>query len=163
MQKNYFFCFQQSVCHTPVYLHLGYRFLLGQIQISNKAGGREMKEISVSCWGNLPLTVLSAVGIMSRALLRCALPAGSKILGMQRNWGEAGGMICTSMKPLPSSWQTRTWQMNWMGCVFSCHWKKAWSEFNSQLCPGESCCPAAIDGFHLQHVQSVLRMCGFCI
>lgn len=65
MQRNYFFCFQQSVCHTPVYLHLGYRFLLGQIQISNKAGGREMKEISVSCWGNLPLTVLCAVGIMS--------------------------------------------------------------------------------------------------
>lgn len=51
MQRNYLFfeaSSQQSICHIPVYLHLGYRFFLGHNEISNKAIGREIKEICVS-------------------------------------------------------------------------------------------------------------------
>lgn len=112
---------QQSICHTPVYLHLGYRFLLGQIKISNMAVGREVKEISVSLLGEPGIhSPLCCWHHVQGSAQMCSPswqqnPVDSEELGRSR-WGDL-------YLHGASSQQTRTWWIIWMGCAFSCHWK----------------------------------------
>lgn len=163
MQRNFIFfeaSSQQSICHTAVYLHLGYRFLLGQTV--TRLLVEKWKRFLVPCWGNLPSTVLCAVGITSRALLRRALPAGSKILWVQRDWGETG--VDDLYFHEASSWETRMWLINWMGCVFSCHWKKNMEWIKFLIMSRRICFPVVVVWFHLQHLICVEDVwIGFCI
>lgn len=114
-EKLHFFqASQQSICHTAVYLHLGYRFLLGQTEISNKAVGRAMKEISVSLLTESAIHVLAShPGLCSDVLSQLA----AKSCGCRGTGEKQVGMICTSMKPLPG----KPGHDGLIGWAVSCH------------------------------------------
>lgn len=161
MQRNYFFLrlllSKASVTHLSIFI---YRFLLGQIEISNKAVGREVKEISLSLLG-LP-------GIDSP--LCCQHRGQGFAWTCSPSW-QQNAVGAEELGRSRWRWFVRTWSLfplpgkpghdgliGWAVSSLAIEKTVEWIKFS--VMSRRISFPAVIAWFHLQYVSSVLRMCG---